>query len=148
MGELASRGKRFLGAMVDSLIVFLVMLPIMFIMGVFSKIDSNGQLPIGLQIGLAIAGIVLFVILNGQFLAQDGQTLGKKIISTRIVGIDDQPVNFVKIYLIRYLAVSLIVQIPIAGAIFGLVDALFIFSNKDKRCLHDLMAGTKVIDAK
>jgi hypothetical protein len=34
--------------------------------------------------------------------------------------------------------------VPILGAIFWITDSLFIF-RADRRCLHDLMAGTKVV---
>jgi uncharacterized RDD family membrane protein YckC len=35
-------------------------------------------------------------------------------------------------------------QIPVVNFILPLLDALFIF-REDRRCIHDLIAGTKVI---
>jgi len=39
----------------------------------------------------------------------------------------------------------LLLRPSIAGRIFGLVDILFIF-GKEKRCNHDIIAGTKVVN--
>jgi uncharacterized RDD family membrane protein YckC len=41
-------------------------------------------------------------------------------------------------------AVGLIGQIPVVGSLFLLVDAFFVFGD-DQRCLHDYLAGTKVV---
>lgn len=41
---------------------------------------------------------------------------------------------------------AVISAIPLAGAAFGLVDILFIF-RADRRCIHDLIAGTHVVTA-
>ncbi len=45
---------------------------------------------------------------------------------------------------LRYLPTQVIVAIPVVGALYALVDALFIF-GAEQRCLHDLIAGTKVV---
>jgi hypothetical protein len=36
--------------------------------------------------------------------------------------------------------------VPFLGGLVALVDVLFIF-GPSKRCLHDLVAGTKVVEA-
>jgi uncharacterized RDD family membrane protein YckC len=35
-------------------------------------------------------------------------------------------------------------QIPVVGQIFSFINILFIFT-KEKRCIHDLVAKTKVV---
>ncbi len=45
----------------------------------------------------------------------------------------------------RYFLPTLISQVPFIGGIFGLVNALFIF-GAERRCLHDRLAGTRVVD--
>ena len=54
--------------------------------------------------------------------------------------------GFVKAFLLRALVNGLIVGIPCLGAIYALVNVLFIFGD-ERRCLHDLIAGTKVVEA-
>ncbi len=50
----------------------------------------------------------------------------------------------VKLLGLRYVLVLLVRAIPIIGDLLGLADALFIFRS-DRRCAHDLIAGTKVV---
>ena len=38
-------------------------------------------------------------------------------------------------------------MIPVIGSFLGLLDVLFIF-RQDRRCLHDMVAGTEVISLK
>ena len=46
---------------------------------------------------------------------------------------------------LRYLPTAVVTQIPLIGSILGITDILFIF-GQERRCVHDLIAGTKVID--
>ena len=48
---------------------------------------------------------------------------------------------------LRYLPVQLAGAIPLVGPIIGLVNILMIFRG-DRRCGHDLIAGTRVVKAK
>jgi hypothetical protein len=43
----------------------------------------------------------------------------------------------------RYLPVQVVGSIPVLGMFASLVDVLFIFRD-DRRCVHDLIAGTQV----
>ena len=49
----------------------------------------------------------------------------------------------VKLLGLRYVLVMLLGAIPIIGGLLGVIDFLFIF-REDRRCVHDLIAGTKV----
>jgi uncharacterized RDD family membrane protein YckC len=145
--ELASRWKRLGGALLDSLIAMAISVPVMMVAGVFKQITQGQQMTIGQRVFFFAFGLVVFFIVNGYLLAKHGQTVGKKLVGTRIVRVADEsllPLGHV--FGLRYLPLSVITQVPIAGNIFALVDCLFIF-RKDKRCIHDLIAGTKVINA-
>jgi uncharacterized RDD family membrane protein YckC len=48
--------------------------------------------------------------------------------------------------LLRAILGGIIGAIPYLGGIYGLVDALFIFRD-DRRCVHDHIAGTRVVKA-
>ncbi|HEY2572923.1 MAG TPA: RDD family protein, partial [Verrucomicrobiaceae bacterium] len=89
---------------------------------------------------------LVFLILNGFLLFRKGQTIGKLAMGTKIVGLEGNIPDFGRIYMLRYFLIRLVRQIPILGGLFGLVDALVIF-GKDRRCLHDYIAGTRVIVA-
>ena len=65
--------------------------------------------------------------------------LGMKIVKT-----DGSDVNFVSGVILRSWVTGALSNIPFIGGIIGLVDALMIF-GEEHRCLHDHIAGTKVI---
>jgi uncharacterized RDD family membrane protein YckC len=64
----------------------------------------------------------------------------------RIVNHDDggNP-GFVRAVVLRNLLPGFFAAIPCCGGLFFLADHLFVL-NEDRRCLHDWMAGTKVVD--
>lgn len=93
--------------------------------------------------------LALLSFLLGQLwlLWRRGQTVGKILLGIRIVRVDTlEKGGFVTNVLLRTLLNNLIVSIPIAGLLYGLADALFIFRD-DRRCLHDKIAGTCVVVA-
>ena len=71
----------------------------------------------------------------------------KKIMNVKIVNMQREQVGIIKLYTLRYLVFSFVNQIPAVGPLINLVDILFIF-GKERRCLHDRIAGTFVIKAK
>lgn len=77
--------------------------------------------------------LVYFVVLNGQF----GATLGKMAIRARIVNLEGGRIGFGRA-LLRWLGSVL------NGMTLGL-GFLVVAFRADKRGLHDLMAGTKVV---
>jgi len=92
-----------------------------------------------------IAYLVIFMVINGYLLVTKGQTLGKLALGIRIVdAVSNGAATAVKILGLRYVLVMLVGAIPIIGGLLGLIDFLFIF-REDRRCVHDLIAGTKVV---
>jgi uncharacterized RDD family membrane protein YckC len=100
-------------------------------------------------IGVAVVGVLAIIALwtfQAYRVSTTGQTLGKKWLAIRIVKMDDTPVNFVSGVLLRGILPWFLGIIPYLGFIFSLTDSLFIFGEQ-RRCLHDLLAGTKVVTA-
>jgi uncharacterized RDD family membrane protein YckC len=64
----------------------------------------------------------------------------------KIVKLDGSPVNFVSGVIMRNWIVGLMGGIPYVGSCIRLVDTLMIFGD-ERRCIHDRIAGTKVIVA-
>jgi uncharacterized RDD family membrane protein YckC len=74
-----------------------------------------------------------------------GQTLGKALMSVRVVDHDDgRNPGFVRVILLRQLLPGVITALPCLGKVFWLADCLCIF-GEERRCLHDIIAGTKVV---
>ena len=60
---------------------------------------------------------------------------------------DGQIISLGKVFGLRYVPIQIASVIPAIGNILPLLDVLFIF-REDRRCLHDFIAGTKVVKAK
>jgi len=96
---------------------------------------------------LALSPFFIFFILHGFLLQQFGQTLGKRIMGIAIVTLDNQRPAFVQLIVQRYLSQWVVGMVPVIGVFLRLADTLAIF-RPDKRCIHDHLAKTKVIDLK
>ena len=129
--ELATRLQRFLAALADG-----VILTVPYLAG------SLEALPEPLRLLGVLASLALLIV-QVVMVTKRGQTLGKKILGIRIVLKDTQENGgFVVNVLKRGFLNGLLSLIP--G--YFLVDSLFIFRG-DRRCLHDMIAGTVVIQA-
>ena len=147
--ELASLKKRLGAANIDVLIAFSILIAIAMITGFWDNVIPRllrGILPtVNDMLIVFLSGQVVFLLLNGMLLANYGQTIGKRLMKIKIVDLQGDQVGISKLYFLRYLFFSLVSQVPQVGGLIGLVDILFIF-GKERRCLHDLLAGTRVVN--
>jgi uncharacterized RDD family membrane protein YckC len=156
-GELASRVERLGAWLLDSLFAMICLTPLLLCIpfAILSAAvnDRDWQhlaATPGMALGLGIAGLALLALSVVQIamLSTRGQTIGKRIVGIRVVRFaDGERAGFTRAWLVRDFARGMLCAIPQFGQIFWLVDLCFIF-RADRRCLHDLMAGTKVISAK
>ena len=144
--ELAGRGMRLAGAIIDALILLVILIPLMVVGGYFSGFMTGQQPGMGTQLMWAALGFVIFVLVQGYPLGQSGQTWGKKALKMKIVDLDGRQPSLATLIGKRYLPVQAITAVPIVGGLFGLVNVLFIF-GEERRCIHDLIAGTRVVVA-
>jgi uncharacterized RDD family membrane protein YckC len=92
------------------------------------------------------AEFVIWMAMHGYFLVKGSQTIGKRLLAIQIVDFaSGKPASFVKIVFVRKLSMQLVLFVPTVGAIAWLIGLAFIF-GKDRRCIHDVIAGTKVVD--
>ena len=142
--ELAGRGTRLLGAVIDGVLMTVLFLPWVFLTPYWSEV-MKGEVSLTHQVQGLLVSLGIYLVLNGYLLAQHGQTIGKRVLGMRIVSArDGQILPLWKVALLRYFAFVLIAQIPWIGALLSLVNPLPIF-REDRRCLHDHLAGSKVI---
>lgn len=106
---------------------------------------SFEDLPVGLRIFLFVSAFIILMV-QGIKLTKSGQTIGKQYLKIRIVRISDgKNGGFWVNCILRVIPVVTLDSIPYVGELFGLIDILFIFKGKLRRCIHDLIAGTCVI---
>ncbi|TCV15783.1 RDD family protein [Vibrio crassostreae] len=62
-----------------------------------------------------------------------------------IVDMDGKQLGLFNIMIKRILPMNIFVYIPVIGQYISILNYLFVF-RKNRRCLHDLIAGTQVIN--
>ncbi len=148
--ELASRWARLFGALLDGLIVGIAFVPLLFLIGFYDSFgDPNAAaLPAATAfITPAVGYVIVYILFNGYLLHTSGQSIGKRILGTRIVSVQDGKIlPLSRVIFLRFLPFTLAGYVPLIGPFIALANNLAIFSSS-KRCLHDYVAGTKVIKA-
>lgn len=109
-----------------------------------------GALTLGAILAWA-AAIVLPIGIVGAIqiylLTTYSQSIGKRLLKMQIVRMeDDQPAGFGNAFFLRSFCNNLIgTMLFFTFGAYFIIDACFIFRD-DRRCIHDLLAKTKVID--
>jgi len=141
----ATRGARLGAAMIDGLISIVIVFPVQYWAGVYDDFPNMKPQPFPGSLLWSLAGVAVWLAIHGVFLARSAQTVGKKAVGIQIVmAHDGKPASFSRLVLWRFLPTMLAPQIPGVGPFLSCADILFIF-RKDRRCLHDHVAGTRVI---
>lgn len=137
--ELASIGRRFGALFIDGLLLSVPMIIIIFAL-IFASVSgkNNNFNPIWIQ-PAALLVIALYVVYEALMLAARGQTLGKMAMKVKVVRIDGTPISTGQAWgraLMRQILASCL-------SIFNYLPAFF---TKDRTCLHDLVANTRVVN--
>lgn len=141
---LADRGDRLIAAIIDAVILVFPVLIYSLIFG-FIKLNSGETgYSISEQIFNLLTIQAIFLAFHGYLLFTKGQTIGKKFMEIKIIGPDNKHPGFTRVYLLRNFFPAVINIFPLVGYPFLFIDILFIF-RKDRKCLHDHIAQTKVI---
>jgi uncharacterized RDD family membrane protein YckC len=154
---LADRGTRLGAAMIDGLLVSIPLLPVLGVvlyfvtrvpgMGADGVNPEPGEALIATLVGVTAFGLLAalgIAIYQWVLISRTGQSLGKKWLGIRIERIDGAQVTFGTGVFLRNWVPKLIGSVPYLGALFQLIDCLFIFRD-DRRCIHDHIAGTRVV---
>jgi uncharacterized RDD family membrane protein YckC len=150
--ELAERGERLSARVVDDLIAIGAATPGLFIAFVtVLRGTPSGEDPLPPHVIEGILfGFVAFVgvtIYQWYLIATRGQTIGKRMLKLRVVKTDGRAVGFVDGVILREWVITAVTSLPFIGFVAALADGLMIF-GAERRCLHDLIATTKVVRAR
>lgn len=167
-GFLASRPRRFIGYLFDSLFVAVVasllLAGLLWLLrqlvgpdpfgvdevlnelyGYSATPTTNGYFATA---GLLVLSVLPPLLVNWALMARmgprNGQTLGKQIVGVRVGAIDGRELSWGRV-LKRELFGRQIISILTAG-LFPLFDALCCLLNRRRQSIHDLIAGTVVTD--
>ena len=144
--KLAGRFWRLVAALIDGLLVTALMLPFYGYQHYWQYFESLTSPPPRVQAIGDVVWFAVFVAINFRLLERRGQTIGKWFIGVAIVGMDGTRKGAVQLLVYRFVPALLFPLVPFVGPPFTVVDTLAIF-GRARRCLHDRIAGTQVIDA-
>ncbi|MCR9095240.1 MAG: RDD family protein [bacterium] len=157
----ASRSSRFVAASIDAVLQMAIYFPLMSLLGRLELSEASAVPPetagevfgalftlpalVDVFIDNALS-LALFVTLHGYLLADRGQTIGKRMLGIRIVGVDGRLVSFTRVFWIREASLYAVAVVPVVGSFVVLFELLLIFGSA-RRCGHDHLAGTRVVVA-
>ncbi len=135
-GEQAGRLRRLVARVIDFSPV-----PPLFLLMVLIVENTYDE-----EIGFAIffIGMIVLLCANIVLLIFRGQTIGKLLVGIRIVRNSGERVDPPRILFARSLPLLILTCIPYLGWALLVADYATIFRD-DHRCLHDLVADTKVV---
>ena len=150
---LAGRFTRFAAAIVDGLIVMAIVVPVQIMTGFTGRVMA-GEASLVEQLVMSGFGMIAFLVPHGYLLLTRGQTIGKMLTRIRIVDHDtEELLPPMRVYVARYLwtlpFVLAVIVIPgpsddMLVNVLILIDVLLIF-GASRRCIHDYLAGSKVV---
>lgn len=139
--EPAEPSQRLFAQLLDGALYVAVWIPAL--AAVFA-LYGGGDFDAG-KLLLSFALVFPLFIVQAVMLGRTGQTIGKKALGVRVVRhADGGNPGFFKAVVLRYWLNAVLSMVPLFGGLYALIDPLLIFS-RDRRCLHDHLAGTKVI---
>lgn len=144
---LAGRWRRLGAWLIDAILVPSLTLFLVMVAGVVE--DAEDYTNNWWMLWVLLIAIVSYLILNGYGLMRRGQTIGKQMMGIAIVSHMSAQntigAQLWKLIFIRalFFPVSFLIVVP-PFLLLPLLDHLLIFRS-NRRCLHDLLAGTMVI---
>lgn len=138
-------GSRLLAQLVDALLVFIPAVLVATLLPERLYRDEESYVLLGASIAW-----VLLRPLQWTLLIRHGETVGKRLLGLRIARPDGTAASPWQLLLLRPLPFAIVVAVLFSGD-YGFVFApvlllVDVTVRKDGRCLHDLLAGTLVID--
>jgi uncharacterized RDD family membrane protein YckC len=143
--ELARRGARLGAQILDGVLSLIIMLPIAYLLGIFEYWANEQEPPYLLSLISGVISVAIFIAINWKLLSKNAQTFGKFVLDLKIVNLDGSKPSIQQLLLKRFSVYWGLNYVPVVGGLINMVNILFIFL-KDRRCLHDHVAGTKVIN--
>lgn len=144
----ATRSQRLMGSLLDALISLVILMPIQFATGMYDGFPKVAQPTFVQSLLWGSAGLGLWLAFHGRLAATSAQTIGKRVVGTRIVDArTGENAPFKRIFWSRLIPQHLVALIPYVGSVITLLNVVLVFRN-DRRCGHDLIAGTRVIQVK
>lgn len=149
--DFAPWSRRVLASLVDGIVIVAIAEGAFFLVRQRSYL---GHVKSGHEwlLHLLIAALSAAIYYGPLMRSTNGQTLGKRLVGIRVVRTDRRPMTVTRALwrqvALLIVAIDLIGYIPTVGPAVGfvvfLIDALNPLRDREKRALHDMLAGTRV----
>jgi uncharacterized RDD family membrane protein YckC len=141
--QLASTLKRFGALFIDNIITlipcYIIMFMVLFWIGTGAQKNPNPNPPIGLLFLIYIPFFVFPFLYEGLMLSmKDGQSIGKMVLRLRVVRPDGSPIAKGQGWGRSAMRVVL--------SVLSFIEYLPAFFTKERTTLHDMVAGTRVVE--
>jgi len=144
--EPAGRGQRLGAVLVDGVIGIPLALLALEYTDTLQPLLQQRPVTLEQQLLLAAFGWASFIAIHSYTLVKRGQTIGKYLIGVRIADLEGGVPPLWRIAVLRYLPFNVLTLFGLLGSLVLLLDPLMICRG-DRRCLHDLFCGTRVLRA-
>ena len=144
----APRLLRLAAALVDALLLLAILVPLLWAAGAIDDarmmMAAHEPFPSAFSVKWGMVAFFVYVALQGWPLHRRGQSWGKRLFDLRVVDLEGRQASLQRLILFRQLPISVLGRIPVVGVVLVWIDLLFIF-KASRRCLHDRIAGTRVV---
>jgi uncharacterized RDD family membrane protein YckC len=131
MTQYASFGKRFLAALLDGVILSIINILVGFVLGLILG-DA------GTQVGSLVGILIAWLYYAYQESSDKQATIGKQALKIVVTDLEGKRIDFVKAT-IRYFS-------KIISALILLIGYIMAAFTEKKQALHDIIAGTLVLE--
>jgi uncharacterized RDD family membrane protein YckC len=141
--------RRIMAKVIDTFLAGCTLIP-MFVFFIYDILQAPDPPQPGMiswiGVGVSVLLALAFTAYQIFLLAVRSQTVGKRWLRIQIANYQTgEPASIMESLVLRSVASGLITFIPLIGWIYVFADSLFIFRS-DRRCIHDLIAGTNVVE--
>ncbi|MCK6491161.1 MAG: RDD family protein [Planctomycetes bacterium] len=137
--EPAGRGARLGAAIIDTLLLMAVLIPVYMAMGIGSAFFDKEQQTTWFHVITNVLPLILYTFYEVELLKRRGQTVGKMALKIAVLDPAGAPLATAACWK-RALTRNLLSITQIGG----LIDALMVFT-KDRLTIHDRVAKTQVV---
>lgn len=145
----ADLDRRILAKVIDTFLAGCTLIPmcVFFVYDLWQSPDPPRPGTLSwIGVGVTAFFALLLTAYQIYLLAVRSQTFGKYLLKIQIANFQTgEPASILEAIVLRSVVSELITAIPVIGWIYLVADCLFIFRT-DRRCIHDMIAGTNVID--
>jgi uncharacterized RDD family membrane protein YckC len=136
--ELAGIGRRFAALLIDGMLLTVPLIVVFFVLMALAMSGNKNIDPLWFQPAVLLA-IVPYIVYEALMLAARGQTLGKMAMKIKVVRADGTPLSKGQAWGRAFMR-------QILASCLSLFNYLPAFFTKDRTCLHDLVANTRVVN--